>query len=407
MPAEDIETRNSAAPMVLLWSAVGLAPVAAALLVIGSEGTLLRAGGVLAMLAVILVAVGSMLARSGRAGGGVEGYVADEIETLRTDLRADITHAAKATHRVLSEKIMALTDTVEALRGQIEVLRTHVERSHLTAPASAAPVSAGVGAASVPGGVSGGVFRHTETVQVTTRQTTYDADRGTAGYGSAAVPGQRRADRTGEPSGYQSQPAPSWQGTYQGRARAEDRPSADTTSGYSATAGYASVPGQEARAGRRSREMHLGERSAELRMDGSGTEMRVQDRWASMVQTPDEPTTSGGHRRHEGDDTAYWTRVGSETTQPVRHRYRESDESTTDWRMRAAQPAVQPAQPALSNVQSGEPAPAWSTSQELPRRVPTAGTYRGTEYGRSGSWNGFDDTNGGHRSRHGQRAEWR
>jgi hypothetical protein len=198
MSAEDTDRRAAAAPLVLMWIAIALAPVAGTLLVLGGGGGLLRAGGALAMLAVVLVALGSVLARAGsggRAGGDVEAYVGDEIEALRADIRADISRATKASHRVLGEQIAALGDTVEALRGQIEVLRTHVERNHLAAPASIGP-GPGPGPGPVTGvaGVPGGVFRHTETVQVTTRQTTMMDDTGYGDrtgsvYGSSAATG--------------------------------------------------------------------------------------------------------------------------------------------------------------------------------------------------------------------------
>src|SRR5688572_13077383 len=182
MSAEDTDRRAATAPLVLMWIAIALAPVAGTLLVLGGGGGLLRAGGALAMLAVVLVALGSVLARAGtggRAGSDVEAYVGDEVETLRADLRTDISRATKASHRVLGEQIAALGDTVEALRGQIEVLRSHVERSHIAAPApvgrngTVAGVAGVAGVPGVPGvpgvaGVAGGVFRHTETVQVTT-----------------------------------------------------------------------------------------------------------------------------------------------------------------------------------------------------------------------------------------------
>src|SRR5688500_15763816 len=203
MSAEDTDRRAATAPLVLMWIAIALAPVAGTLLVLGGGGGLLRAGGALAMLAVVLVALGSVLARAGtggRAGSDVEAYVGNEIEALRADTRTDISRATKASHRVLGEQVAALGDTVEALRGQIEVLRSHVERNHLAAPA---PVGTG-GSVTGAAGVPGGVFRHTETVQVTTRQTTMlDADSGYSDrtgsvYGSpaatGAVPGQRRPE---------------------------------------------------------------------------------------------------------------------------------------------------------------------------------------------------------------------
>src|SRR4051812_49747398 len=81
MSAEDTDRRAPAAPLVLLWIAIALAPVAGTLIVLGGGGSLLRAGGALAMLAVVLVALGSVLARAGsggRARRGVGGHVGGE-----------------------------------------------------------------------------------------------------------------------------------------------------------------------------------------------------------------------------------------------------------------------------------------------------------------------------------------
>jgi hypothetical protein len=363
MSAEDTDRRAATAPLVLLWIAIALAPVAGTLLVLSGGSGLLRAGGALAMLAVVLVALGSVLARAGaggRAGSDVEAYVGDEIETLRADIRVDISRATKASHRVLGEQIAALGDTVEALRGQIEVLRSHVERSHIAAPA---PVGGG---GSVPGaagvaGVPGGVFRHTETVQVTTRQTTMmDADSGYGDrsgsvYGSAtasgAVPGQRRAEHDtykGREEGYAGSR----------RARTDDEP---TTGGWAA-----------------SREVHLGERSSEVRIDDTAAQMRTQDRWASMVQREPDPTgarraaeTTGGRRRRDDSD---WSGRQAETTQGW----------GTD-RSAAEQVRALPAAP------SGDQVPAWASGRtpraEEPARVGTdPAQYRGGQHGGGYGW---------------------
>src|SRR6185503_4761004 len=278
MSAEDTDRRAPTAPLVLLWIAIALAPVAGTLIVLGSAGGLLRAGGALAMLAVVLVALGSVLARAGvggRAGSDVEAYVGDEVEALRGDIRADISRATKASHRVLGEQIAALGDTVEALRGQIEVLRSHVERNHLAAPT---PVGGGHAPVTGVAGVPGGVFRHTETVQVTTRQTTIDdtafGDRTGSVYGSPAAPGAVPGQRRGEHEGYQAEVRGRDEYTdrdgYAGarRARQDDEP----------TGGWSSA-----------REVHVGERNSEFRVDDTAAQMRTQDRWASMVQREAQP----------------------------------------------------------------------------------------------------------------------
>jgi len=274
MSAEGTERSSSPAP-ILLWGGVGTAPVGGLLLVAGGEGFLLRVGAFFIMVAVILVAVGALLAR-GRNGarGGMEGYVEEEIEALRDDLRADIAHAAKATHRSLAERVSALTDTVEALRGQIEVLRAHVERSHLNAPQPPPPAPAPVQA-------SAGVVHHTETVHVT-RQTYVD-DGGTV-YGAAkpvAVPGPRR-----EPDPYPDEPELVRRTAPVGRT--EQRMGERRAS---------------ARADEHGSELHVSERRAEVRVDPTAAEMHVEDRWASSVQhrgpAGEAPT---GRRRRDDDD---------------------------------------------------------------------------------------------------------
>lgn len=368
MSAEDTDRRAAAAPLVLMWTAIALAPVAGTLLVLGGGGGLLRAGGALAMLAVVLVALGSVLARAGaggRASGDVEAYVGDEIEALRADVRADISRAIKASHRALGEQIAALGDTVEALRGQIEVLRSHVERNHLAAPA---PVG---GPASVTGvaGVAGGMVRHTETVQVTRQTTMLDdtgyGDRTGSVYGSSAatgaVPGQRRGD-------YADRDA------YAGgrRARPEDEPSGGWSS---------------------SREVHVGERSSEIRVDDAAAQMRTQDRWASVVQREPEPaaarrgaaTTGGRRRRDDGDEDArYWAAFQAENTQGRGERGWGGSEVS-----RAEAPRHEAARPALPAAPSGEPVLAWVSvrpaAADEPARVPVEPTrYRDTQY-RDGS----------------------
>jgi hypothetical protein len=395
MSAEDTDRRANSAPLVLLWIAIALAPVAGTLLVLGGEGGLLRAGGALAMLAVVLVALGSVLARAGtgpRAGGDVEAYLGHEIEALRADTRADISRATKTSHRVLAEQIAALGDTVEALRGQIEVLRSHVERNHLAAPA---PVAAGHNQVSGVAGVPGGVFRHTETVQVTRQTTMLDADSGYGDrtgsvYGSAAggvtsgaVPGQRRSEYD----------------AYKGRDEYTD------SDGYAGSGRRARPDGEPTGGWSPSREVHVGERSSEIRIDDTAAQMRTQDRWASMVQRDGEPArrsaeTTGGRRRRDDDDdhARYWSNFHAETTQERGSEPGRRSEPGWGVDRGGAEPAwasgsgriAEPARPALPAGAGGEPVPAWAggwatrTEERAgePVRAPAeSARHRGTEYG--------------------------
>ncbi|WP_026212508.1 hypothetical protein [Longispora albida] len=135
----------------------------------------------------------------------MEATLAEELELLREDVRDDIRTAAKATHAALLREVQSLRNEVDSLR----------ERR----PVGAAPVTA---TASVPAG-GPGVVHHTETVQVTTRQTTLTADHahpGEPGRGRAAAypqeapapvpppaPAPVVARATARPREYDSRPA--------------------------------------------------------------------------------------------------------------------------------------------------------------------------------------------------------
>ena len=113
MPASDTQQvrRGGQLPTVIFWSGVGLAPLAAALVLFSSSAGGLRVAAVLAILAVVLIGLSITLrpdARGMRAE--VEDMVLDEIDALREDIRQDIAQAARATHRSYSEKLQALYD---------------------------------------------------------------------------------------------------------------------------------------------------------------------------------------------------------------------------------------------------------------------------------------------------------
>jgi hypothetical protein len=197
MPASDQQQGNLVLRFVpfLFWGGVGLAPVAAVLFLVGQSTSLLRVGAVLALAVVVLIGLSVSLQRS--AGGvppDVEDMVLDELDALREDVREDITVAARATHKALGEKVVGLHETVDGLRAQVEHLRAQLA-SGPPAP-QPHPTAVHTGA---HGHVGGGVVRHTETVQVTTRQTIVDPNeaRGTV-YGSnrsSEAPLPRRGER--------------------------------------------------------------------------------------------------------------------------------------------------------------------------------------------------------------------
>jgi hypothetical protein len=189
-----------------------------------------------------------------------------EINMLRQDVRQDIASAARATHTAFGERVQLLHETVDVLRAELQAVRAEAawagaaraEAAAAGAPhAGTAPPAAGMGYVAngaravgpgvaaagmahvghpramptghdhgAPGPMPGrarvptGVVRHTETVQVTTRQTIVDpaatdGGRGTV-YGSGHIHGTPAADppaaRWSSPpvAGWPPPPAADW-----------------------------------------------------------------------------------------------------------------------------------------------------------------------------------------------------
>jgi hypothetical protein len=155
---------------------VVLAPVAAALVLLSASAGGLRVAAVLAILTVVLVGLSIMLRPDARTVRiELEDQLFEEIDALREDIRRDIATAARATHRSYAEKLQSLYQTVEALRNQVEGLRPEPLRPEPPAGTSM---------------VSGGVLRHTETLQVTTHQMFVDPDRSNGTVYGAARPAE-------------------------------------------------------------------------------------------------------------------------------------------------------------------------------------------------------------------------
>lgn len=349
MPAADTQRRRAGLPLLsgLLWAGVGLAPVAALLVLLSGDSTgLMRLAVLLAVVAVVLIGV-SMALRRGpdSVRDQVEDMIFEELDILRDDLREDITMAARATHKSLGERVVNLHESVEALRGQVDNLRVQVERG--SAPSEPAPPPAPPPATPPPSVVAPhGMVRHTETVKVTTRQTIVDQNdngRGTV-YGSsravepASASGQRRAspaapsaadegeswteqllrqrlggdrfrgsglgsDRRDEPR----RDEPRYEPRYgDDRYKSEDRfggdrfgagdrpgerrggrrraPDPGEDDGDRITGVRASDRWASVRSDDRGRELRMGERRTAMEADESGAEVRIEDRWAAVRQ---------------------------------------------------------------------------------------------------------------------------
>src|SRR3954466_10459838 len=104
MPAADTQQQRAGLPILpgLLWAGVGLAPVAALLVMFGGSSGVMRVAVLLAVVAVVLIGVSVALRRDPETvRSQVEEMVLEELDVLRDDVREDITTAARATHKAL------------------------------------------------------------------------------------------------------------------------------------------------------------------------------------------------------------------------------------------------------------------------------------------------------------------
>jgi hypothetical protein len=433
MSARQVTDERRARPLLraLFWVGVGLAPIAALMLLLGEGNGPLRIAAVLAVLAVVLIGLSITLRDDAETVRlDVEETLVDLVDRLRAEFRNDIGTAARSTHRSLGEHLQRLHDNVEALRGQIESARaepahggqTGVDArgfSHGTDPSGydrggyepAAGTGAGSGThsrpagayggraahlgpvphtmgqgmsgghqqavgsavpygrASLPGGgataqhVPGGVVRHTETVQVTTRQTIVDPHGEASGAGTTAYAGGVYGGRGGAGEGDWPEQASrgrrsidydedSWtdqrvrepRGGDVRRSGPYDRGDVDAAhderwSDLRAGDRWASVRSNE-----RGRELRMGERRAAVRADETGTEMRVEDRWASVRREEPEPGIEDSWRENGSGSAGYrsWGEQG--------------------WEQRTSLPALP--------AGGADPASAWGRGWSEPEREP-------------------------------------
>jgi hypothetical protein len=272
----------------LFWSGVGLTPIAALLLLIGSGTGSIRFAVVLVLVSMVLIGVSITLRRESESvRTELQETIFDEIDVMRGDVRNDIGHAVQATHRAFGEKMQYLLDQLEATRAELQSTRGQLEALHHASPGRAG--------AQIPGqrqGVPPGLVRHTETVQVTTRHTVMDPHEERAGahgsrqaihngqnghsYGDDSWSDQRLRDQLERrreasepisPSGWRESPEERWAA-----------PVSDERNGMRAGDRWASLHSDD-----RGREFRVGERRAAMHSDGyGGTELRIEDRWAAV-----------------------------------------------------------------------------------------------------------------------------
>lgn len=296
------------------WVGIGLAPIAALLLIFG--GT--TAAAVLAIIAVVVLALSVMLRSDPTSmsvsASGPRDVTVDDMNALRDDVRADITTAARATHRALSERMSRLEESVagvhrldESLIGmrRLEESIAGVQRQVEAARAVAIDAREAVDnrrelplppprrPAAVVGSVPG-VVRHTETVVTRSMyvdQPSDDVDpvrpSGSTVYGSASRSASRspagRAAIDGVVSG---------SSTYGSDGRRLERIAdrgddpTDSSGDLADDARWSQMRDgdrwAEVRADDQGRELRMAERREERRVDETGTQLRIVDRWSTV-----------------------------------------------------------------------------------------------------------------------------
>jgi hypothetical protein len=178
------------------WAAIGLACLAALIIAAFSGAAALRIAAFMAVIAVVLVVLSITLNGAASTKLHLEETLLDEIDMLRDDVRADITTAARATHRALAEKVAHLHENIEHVRRQVDDRALSDGRAAVRLPVSAPPQRRAIAGPPAPA-----VVHHTETVHVTTHQTYVDpVDDG------RAAPFTRPTTRRGEREEYVEPP---------------------------------------------------------------------------------------------------------------------------------------------------------------------------------------------------------
>ncbi|MFU8855009.1 hypothetical protein ACNAW0_29200, partial [Micromonospora sp. SL1-18] len=140
--------KHTPLPTVLRWIGVGLASLAALILLAADGSGALRIGGVLTILAVVLIGLSIALPANsgdGAAGGDAEQFrheVRGEIERLRHELRGEIVAAAQRGNQAL-DQAQRTQETVTALRRRLDAAAAGMAAiAGGTAPAAEEPAAA-------------------------------------------------------------------------------------------------------------------------------------------------------------------------------------------------------------------------------------------------------------------------
>ncbi|GAA1822494.1 hypothetical protein GCM10009682_48560 [Luedemannella flava] len=330
------QDQRGARPLVILfWSGVGVAPLAALLFLVGAT----RFAGVLALVAMVLIGLSITLRRDTDAVRiELQETLLGELDQLRNDVREDVATASRNTHRSLTDRINALSESVEGLRGhaegieavriQLQQVRAQVDELR-SRPVPQAPAAVPGRPTNAPPNAAGVV--RTETVEVTRRTMTVEGEeRGTV-YGSRASEeppagercgARRRADDDNYDGSWDASD-PRWEagGQWTGARQQDwDEPSQEWSRETGSGGRRRRETGEarearprreaavdreweghahgdrwaEVRSDEHGRELRMGEHRSSVRSDANGTEMRVEDRWAAVRRAEREGGRDAG-----------------------------------------------------------------------------------------------------------------
>ncbi|MFD0785571.1 hypothetical protein ACFQZ8_16810, partial [Micromonospora azadirachtae] len=118
MPAPEA-MRSRSLLTILFWIGVGLAPVAALILLVADGNGPLRFAAVLAIVAVVLIGLSIALRSDGESGQERLAEVFDEMDQLRRELRGEIVAAAQRGNQALDQAQRA-QEAVAAVHRRLE-----------------------------------------------------------------------------------------------------------------------------------------------------------------------------------------------------------------------------------------------------------------------------------------------
>ncbi|TDB90451.1 hypothetical protein E1091_14185, partial [Micromonospora fluostatini] len=122
-PVSATDRRTPSLLTALFWGGVGLAPIAALILLVADSNGPLRFAAVLAIGSVVLIGL-SVALRTDRGSGSADpDEVHEEIEELRRELRSEIVAAAQRGNQALDQSQRA-QEAVAALRHRLDTTTT-------------------------------------------------------------------------------------------------------------------------------------------------------------------------------------------------------------------------------------------------------------------------------------------